>query len=185
MGKGNGLAIVAIIIAIGGCGFGIYSVILLPDIIVQEASGNTQTLIDDHTHVYNHTHISEVIQIWTAEQPAIYYTTGSYNDIPDMDLTISVNTGEKVLILFNGEFTASVGILIGGVRFMIDNVEILNSRREFNIESSGGALMLYSMTANVLIDNLVTGVYEIEVQAFGAGTNDRIDVSLLVIYTFI
>ncbi len=167
MGKGNGLAIVAIIIAIGGCGIGVYSVVILPGTIIEQTTNN-----------------SEIMQIWTAEQPAIYYTTGSYNDIPDMDLTISVNTGEKVLILFNGEFTASVGILIGGVRFMIDNVEILNSRREFNIETSGGVLMGYSITANVLIDNLVTGVYEIEVQAFGAGTNDRIDEGLMVIYTF-
>jgi len=168
MGKGNGLAIVAIIIAISGCGIGVYSVVILPGTIIEQTTNN-----------------SEIKQIWTAEQPAIYYTTGSYNDIPDMDLTISVNTGEKVLILFNGEFTASVGVLIGGVRFMIDNVEILNSRREFNIETSGGVLMGYSMTANVLIDNLLTGVYEIEVQAFGAGTNDRIDEGLLVIYTFI
>jgi len=158
------LAIFALLIGLGGLGLGLYSVFILQPT--------------------DPTNPSEIMQIWTAEQPTIYYTSTSYNDIPDMDLTISVNTGENVLILFNGEFTAGVGILIGGVRLMRGNVEIPNSRREFNIETSGGFLMGYSMTTYVLIDNLAAGTYEIEVQAFGAGTSPRIDDGLLVIYTF-
>jgi hypothetical protein len=161
MGKRNGLAIFALLIALAGLGLGAYSVFIVP---MQTAS--------------------EIKQIWTAQQPTVYYTGGSYADIPDMDITITVNTGESVMILFNGEFTADVGILIGGVRLMRDNVEVPNSRREFNIETSGGALMGYSLTANVLIEGLTTGQYEIEVQAFGVGTNERIDEGLLVIYTY-
>jgi len=67
---------------------------------------------------------------------------------------------------------------------MRDNVEIPGSRREFNIETSGGVLMGYSLTTHVLIDNLAAGEYEIEVQAFGVGISDRIDEGLLVLYTF-
>ena len=167
MGKSNGLAILALLIAFGGLGLGLYSVFILPDSIIAQTTNN-----------------SEIVQIWTKEQPAIYYATGSYADVPDMDLTITVNTGETVVIIFNGQFTGDMAFLIGGVRFMRDNVEIPNSRREFNIDASVGVLMGYSLSANVLIDNLVTGEYEIEVQAFGAGTNDRIDEGLLVIYTF-
>lgn len=95
-----------------------------------------------------------------------------------------MNTGENVLILFNGEFTANTGVLVGGVRLMRDNVEIPNSRREFNLETSFGTIMSHSITTYVLIDNLVAGEYEIKVQATGYGTNDRIDDGLLVIYTF-
>ena len=177
----NGLAIIALIIGIGGIGLGVYSIIILPDIIIKEASENTETLIDD---VNDHTHTSEIIQIWTVEQPTLYYTSSSYYDIPDMDVTINVNTGEKVLILFNGEFTANVGVLLGGVRLMLDNTEIPSSMREFNIETSFAGLMGYSITTYVLIDDLVAGEYEIEVQAFGIGSSERIDEGLLVIYTF-
>ncbi len=180
MGKSNGLAIFALLIGIGGIGLGIYSIIFLPDIILDEASGDTQTLIDDH----DQNHISEIIQIWTVEQAAVYYTSSSYEEVPDMDVTINVNTGESVLILFNCEFTANVGILIGGIRLMLDNVEIPSSRREFNIETSGGFLMGNSLTASVLIDDLVAGTYEIELQAFGIGTSDRLDEGLMIIYTF-
>jgi len=160
MSNRNGIAILALLVAVGSLGLGVYSVFF----------SNTST--------------SEIMQIWTAEQPSVYYTGGSYADIPDMDISITVNAGETVLILFNGEFSGSVGVLIGGVRLMRNNVEIPNSRREFNIETSGGALMGYSLSTFVLIDNLAAGTYEIEVQAFGVGGSDRIDDGLLVIYTY-
>ena len=168
MGKSNGVAILALLIAFGGLGLGAYSVFILPDTIIAQT-----------------TNPSEIVQIWTVEQPAVYYTSSSYYDIPDMDLTITVNTGENVLILFNGQFKGDVGILIGGVRLMIDNVEIPNSRREFNIETSGGGSSGFSISTFVLIENLAAGTYEIEVQAYGVYVNVRIDDGLLVIYTFI
>ncbi len=160
MGKRNGLAILALLVSFGALGLGVYSTFFL----------NTST--------------NEIMQIWTKEQPYIYYTTVSYADVPDMDVTITVRAGETVLILFNGEFWGNVGILIGGVRFRIDNVEVPNSRREFNIETSGGALMGYSMSAFVLIDNLAAGTYEIELQAFCAGSSARLEDGLLLIYTY-
>lgn len=86
MGKGNGLAIVAIIIAIGGCGFGVYAVVILPDTIIQQASGS-----------------SEITQIWTVEQAGIFYTGSSYGDMTDMDVTITVNAGETVYVMFNAQ----------------------------------------------------------------------------------
>ena len=168
MGKGNGLAIFALLIGLGGLGFGIYSAFILPNTIIAQT-----------------TNPSEIVQIWTAEQPTVYYTSTSYYDIPDMDLSITVNTGENVLILFNGQFKGDVGILIGGVRLMIDNVEIPNSRREFNIETSGGGSSGFSISTFVLIENLAAGTYEIEVQAYCNGDTDRMDDGVLIIYTFI
>ena len=169
MGKSNGLAILALLIAFGGLGLGLYSVFILPDSIIAQTTNN-----------------SEIVQIWTKKQPAIYYTGGSYNDVPDMDITITVNAGETVVIIFNGQFTGDMAFLLGGVRFMRDNVEIPNSRREFNIDASVGSLMGYSLSANVLIDNLAAGTYEIEVQAWSAGVNlGYLHDGVLIIYTFI
>ena len=177
MGKSSGLAILALLIGFGGLGLGLYSVFILPDTII------AQTLTQVPTPPSNP---SEIIQIWTKEQPAVYYTTGSYVEVPDMDLTITVNTGETVVIIFNGQFTGDMAFLIGGVRFMRDNVEIPNSRREFNIDASVGSLMGYSLNAYVLIDNLAAGTYEIEVQAWSAGVNlDYLHDGVLIIYTFI
>lgn len=168
MGKRNGLAVFALLIAFGGLGLGIYSAFILPNIIIAQTTNN-----------------SEIIQIWTVEQPTVYYTTISFVDVPDMDLTITVNTGESVLILFNGQFIGNLAFLIGGVRLIRDNVEIPNSKREFNIASSAGVQMGYSLSTNVLIDNLAAGNYEIKVQAFGGGINHHLDDGILIIYTFI
>ena len=168
MGKGSGLAVFALLIGLGGLGLGLYSVFILPDTIIAQTTNNT-----------------EIKQIWTQEQLAVYYTTGSYVEVPDMDITITVNAGESVMIIFNGNFYGSVGILMGGIRFMRDNVLIPNSLRDFNIETSGGILMANSITAYILIENLAAGTYEIELQAFGVGTNERLDNGLLIIYTFI
>jgi len=156
--RSNGLAILALIIGIGGLGLGIYSVFFTPE--------------------------PTIVQIWTAEQPTLYYTSTSYYDIPDMDLTISVNAGENVLISFNGEFTADSGVLVCGVRLMRDNVEIPSSRREINIETSFGTIMGYSITTHVLISGLAAGAYEIEVQAYAVSVNEYINEGLLVVYTF-
>ena len=168
MGKGSGLAVLALLIGLGGLGLGLYSVFILPNTIIAQTTNN-----------------SEIKQIWTKEQPAVYYTTGSYVEVPDMDLTITVNTGETVVIIFNGNFYGSVGVLMGGIRFMRDNVLIPNSIREFNIETTGGVQMANSITAHILIENLAAGTYEIELQAYGDGTNERLDNGLLIIYTFI
>ena len=176
MGKSSGLAILALLIGFGGLGLGLYSVFILPDTII------AQTLTQVPTPPSNP---SEIIQIWTREQPAVYYTTGSYVEVPDMDLTITVNAGETVVVLFNGNFYGSVGILMGGIRFMRDNVLIPNSQRDFNIETTGGILMANSITAHILIDGLAAGTYEIELQAYGNGVNDRLNDGVLIIYTFI
>ena len=168
MGKGSGLAVFALLIGLGGLGLGLYSVFILPNTIVAQTTNNT-----------------EIKQIWTKEQPAVYYTTSSYVEVPDMDLTITVNAGETVVVIFNGNFYGSVGVLMGGIRFMRDNVLIPNSMRDFNIETTGGILMANSIMAHILIDGLVAGTYEIELQAYGNGVNDRLNDGVLIIYTFI
>ena len=139
MGKGNGLAIIAIIIAIGGGGLGVYSVIIMPNTIIQQASGS-----------------SEITQIWTVEQAGIFYTGSSYGDMTDMDVTITVNAGETVYVMFNAQITngpsGGNGWLTGGVRIMRDTVEIPGSERFFIIDSSVGISVGETITTPFIIE---------------------------------
>ncbi|HDZ17738.1 hypothetical protein LCGC14_0626800 [marine sediment metagenome] len=175
MGKGNGLAIVALIIALGGCGFGVYAVVILPDTIIQQASGS-----------------SEITQIWTVEQAGTFYTGSSYGDMTDMDVTITVNAGETVYVMFNAQFsngaTGGKGWLTGGVRIMMDTVEIPGSRRFFIIDSSNypGLTVAKSITTHFIIEDLAPGDYELKVQATAQAEigSDRVEDGLLIVYTY-
>lgn len=44
MGKGNGLAIFALLIGLGGLGFGIYSVFILPDTIIAQTTNPSEII---------------------------------------------------------------------------------------------------------------------------------------------
>ena len=174
MGKGNALAIVALIIAIGGCGFGVYSVFILPNTITQQASGS-----------------SEITQIWTVEQAGAFYTGSSYVDMTDMDVTITVNAGETVYVMFNAQISngpaGGSGWLTGGVRIMRDNVEIPGSERFFIIDSSVGISVAMSITTHFIIEGLAAGTYELKVQATAVAEvgSDRVEDGLLIVYTYI
>ena len=190
MGKGSGLAIIALIIGIGGLGIGFYSVIILPDVIVQQASGNTQTLIDDHTHVNEHTHISEITEIWTVKQVGTFYTGSSYSDMTDMDVTITVKAGETVYVMFNAQVsngpTGGNGWLTGGVRIMRNTVEVPGSERSFIIDSPVGISVGNSITTHFIIAGLAAGTYELKVQATAQAEvgSDRVTDGLLIVYTY-
>ncbi len=175
MGKGNGLAIVALIIAIGGCGFGVYSVVILPDTIVEQASEE-----------------SVISQIWTVEQVGTFYTGGSYGDMTDMDVYITVKAGETVYVMFNAQIwngaNGGKGWLTGGVRIMMDNVVIPESERFFITDSSNypGLTVAESITTHFIIEGLAAGTYELKVQATAAAQlgSDRVEDGLLIVYTY-
>jgi len=173
MGKGNGLAIFALIIAFGGVGFGVYAVVILPDPNVQDASGS-----------------SEITQIWTVEQAGTFYTGSSYGDMTDMDVTITVNTGETVYVMFNALIsngpTGGNGWLTGGVRIMRDTVEIPGSERAFIIDSPVGISVSNSITTHFIIEGLAAGTYELKVQATAQAEvgSDRVTDGLLIVYTY-
>ena len=163
----------AIIFALGGCGFGVYAVVILPDTIIQQASGS-----------------SEITQIWTVEQVGNFYPGTSYSDMTDMDVTITVNAGETVYVMFNAQISNGAiggnGWLTGGVRIMMDTVEIPESRRFFIIDSSIGISVGNSITTHFIIEGLAAGTYELKVQATAQAENgsDRVEDGLLIVYTY-
>ena len=173
MGKSNGLAIIALLIAIGGCGFGVYAVVILPDTIIEQASEE-----------------SVISQIWTVEQVGTFYTGSSYGDMTDMDVTITVNAGETVYVMFNALIsngpTGGNGWLTGGVRIMRDTVEIPGSERFFIIDSPVGISVANSITTHFIIENLAADTYELKVQATAVAEvgSDRVTDGLLIVYTY-
>lgn len=172
MSKGGSvvLEVFTLLIALGALGLGAYSVFILPNTIEQQA-----------------TTLSEISQVWTVQQDSSYFTPPGYTKIPDMNVTITVIAGENVYFLFNAYYSASIGVLQGGVRIMMDNVEIPESQRVFNIESSNGASIHFSLTSQVIVEGLSAGQYEIEVQVFGwsSGDNERILSASLLVYTYV
>ncbi|GAI86184.1 unnamed protein product [marine sediment metagenome] len=173
MGKSNGLAIVALLIAIGGCGFGVYAVVILPDTIIEQVSEE-----------------SVISQIWTVEQASFFLTSSSYGDMTDMDVTITVNAGETVYVMFNAQISnipaGGAGWLTGGVRIMRDNVVIPGSERIFIFDSSAGIAVGMSITTHFIIENLAADTYELKVQATAQAQVglDRVTDGLLIVYTY-
>ena len=122
----------------------------------------------------------------TVEQVGTFYTGGSYSDMTDMDVTITVNAGETVYVMFNAQIsngpTGGTGWLTGGVKVMRDTVEIPGSERYFFIESSFGWSVGNSITTQFIIEGLAAGDYELKVQATAQAESltDRIEDGLLL-----
>ncbi len=174
MGKGSVLAFIALLIGIGGVGIGGYAIIFMPTTIIQQASGS-----------------SEITQIWTVEQIGAFYPGGSFGDMTDMDVYITVNAGETVYVMFNAQISNGPsdgnGMLTGGVRIMRDNVLISGSERYFIIEISYGVFSIgNSITTSFIIEGLTAGTYELKVQATAQAENGlaRIEDGLLIVYTY-
>ena len=108
----------------------------------------------------------------------------------DMDVTITVNAGETVYVMFNAQITngpsGGNGWLTGGVRIMRDTVEIPGSERFFIIDSSVGISVGESITTHFIIEGLAAGTYELKVQATVLAENgsERVFDGLLIVYTY-
>ena len=162
MGRNNGgnvLAIFAMIIAIGSLAL----------------SGYVLTLNQTPSESEPQT----ITQIWFDSKESSYTLLTSFYDIPDLELTITVNTGENVYILFNGQFTVSSGTTSGEIRLRIDDTTI--DDRSFYSDASG----LYhwdSLTLQHVAVGLSAGIHTISMQA--AGSSGTIHSMSLVAYTF-
>ena len=169
--RGNGLTILALLIGMGGMGLGVYAVFFMPTIMGQ-ASGD-----------------SEISEIWTVEQSGSFTPPGTFGDMTNMNVNITVNTGETVYGIFSAQFNlgATGTYFIGGARIMRDGVAIPGSQKQFTIERTGGTgSTWYSLTTQFTIDGLAAGTYELQVQVYaysGAGSIN-IDSGLLLVYTY-
>jgi len=165
MGKNNGgnvLAVFAMIIAIGSLGLSGYM------FFIQEPEDQTIT------------------EIWHDSRESGFAPGTSYATVPDLELTITVNAGEKVLIQFNGQFVVEpLATTSGGnIRLQIDGTTISGTDMGFISDSSylyhlGDVTLLYVATG------LPAGTHTIIIQASVSGGTGTIENMNLLAYTFI
>ncbi len=172
--RGNGLATLALLIGLCGTAFGGYAIFLMPSGIIEQASGS-----------------SEVTQIWTVEQTSDFSSVdGSWTNMTDMSVSITVRTGETVYITFNAyvHSSAVASYLVSDIGINQDGVLISKSLRKNSKSGTGTAYLKDSMTTQFIIENLAAGTYEYKVQVRGGGLpGDIVSVfvdGLLMIYTY-
>jgi hypothetical protein len=161
--KSNGLVFFVLILSLGGCGLGVYSVFFQP---------------------------SAVRQVWTVEQDGVFYPGTSYSDMTDMDVYITVKTGETVYVMFNAQISngpaGGAGWLSGSLRIMNEGVVIPQSERYFIFDSVAGIATGSPITTQFIIEGLDAGTYELKVQisAIAEVGSDRVEDGLLYIHTY-
>ena len=162
--RGKGLAIFTLLIGICAIGLGIYAIFFQPQ------------------------QPSVISNIWSAEQESTYYPGGTYSDMTNMNVIITVNAGETVYVTFDAQFNLGVGgtWLIGGVRVMRDGIAISESLRQFTIEITSGSAIWYSITTQFIINDLEAGIYELNVQAMGysGSSSPNIVSGVFLVYTY-
>ena len=160
---GNGVAIFAMILAIGSLAL----------------SGYMYTLISEPSESEAQT----ITQIWYDSRESAYSCSSSFTDVTDLELIITVNAGEKVYILFNGEFTVSSGTTGGGAKLKIDDTAITDSEQEFY--SDGNGLNHWdSVTLQYIATGLSAGTHTIKIQAVAMGGAGTVQHMTLFAYTF-
>ena len=162
--RGKVLAVFTLLIGICGIGLGIYAIFFQPQ------------------------QPSVISNIWTVEQGSTYYPGGTYSDMPNMNVIITVNAGETIYVTFNAQYNLGVAgtWLKGGARVMRDGIAISESLRQFSIEVSVGSVIWYSLSTQFLITGLEAGTYELNVQVMaysGSGT-PNIGSGVLLTYTY-
>ncbi len=168
------MAVIALLIGAVGIGLGVYTIFLSPT-----NSNNSSTIID----------------IWTLEQPYGDFLSDDYRDFAGgMWINISVSANITLLIVFNVEFSCSGSgsstneYLQGGVRILLDGVEIDGSEREFYTSTTEGDVMQQTLTTQVVVEDILAGTHEIRVQAKAEASidesADHISDGLLVIYAY-
>ena len=164
MGRNNGgnvLAIFAMIIAIGSLALSGYMFML-------EEPAEDQT----------------ITEIWYDSRESGFAPGTSYNTVPDLELTITVNAGEKVCIQFNGQFVITPILATNGglIRLQIDDTTITGTDTGFFSDSTGSQWGDVSLL--YVASGLSTGTHTINIQAAVSGASGNIESMNLLAYTF-
>ena len=169
MGKNNGgnvLAIFAMIIAIGSLGLSGY-------MFLQEEplpEGEEQ----------------KITEIWSDSRESGYSCSSSFTTVTDLELSITVNAGEKVFIQFNGGFTITpiLATTGGQIRLQIDDATIPGTILGFYTDGSASS-HVGSVSLQYVASGLTAGTHKINIQAVVLGGSGTIENMNLFVYTFI
>ena len=178
MGKtrtGRGIAILAFILAASGLGFGGFSFIYFNNLIPTSTTGEGNI----------------VQEIWYAEY--LTHQTPSqhptYTTLTNMQIVITVNTGESVYISYNAKYTIdNSGVYEWIESYIFQNGTAIPAPYAYVGEVNSEAVdSLRMVSLQYSISGLAAGDYEFSIRATtGDNTGDnRIDDTILFIQTYL
>ena len=178
MGKtrtGRGIAILAFILAASGLGFGGFSFIYFNNLIPTSTTGEGNI----------------VQQIWYAEY--LTHQTPSqhptYTTLTNMQIVITVNTGESVYISYNAKYTIdNSGVYEWIESYIFQNGTAIPAPYAYVGEVNSEAVdSLRMVSLQYSISGLAAGDYDFSIRATtGDNTGDnRIDDTILFIQTYL
>lgn len=149
MGKGSGLAILALIIGIGGLGFGIFTYFTL--------NQNTQTESSVH-----HTYFDSRTTAYTSPAEDSWY------EITDLSITFQVASGESVYFLFTcAAYLSPVsGVWLMRFQLNIDDTSITESRTMVGLATNDVSYMYFSVALQYEDSAVLAGSHEVTVETY-------------------
>ena len=162
MAKGTALGIIALLIAVGGVGLGVYSVI---------------TLLQPGVH---RTYYDERIADYTSGSEDSWY------DIPDISISFQVDAGEAVHFLFTcrASLTASSGLVYMHFVLNIDGHRMLQSQTTVGHNEGGTITTIhYSIALQFSNRTLGAGTHTVVVETMRE-CNGFIDKCALLVHTY-
>ncbi len=166
MAKSSGLAILALIIALGALGLGIYQMIFPAS--AAGGSGIKNTWYDFH---YSATHTNPISTIITVDPLTIDFTVGS---------------GESVYFHFNtwADVDAGVNSYIQ-FNFVLDGVMLSGPTYPWWVIRTTAASIEAPISCQLSLDAVTAGAHNVTISIFGSDIDNNIFSSTLMVQTYI
>ena len=167
MAKGTGLAIFALILAIGGIGIGAFSYITLMG--VQQAPG------------INRTYYDERIAAYTTPAEDSWYT------IPGISITFQVESGESVYFMFTCKAFLDPVSAIMRMHFVlkIDGIRLYKTQMTVGPTTASVSECFFSVALQHVNNTLGAGSHTVDVETMReVSSSSYVDNSVLLVQTF-
>jgi len=178
MGKGSGLAVLALLIGIGGLGFGVY-IYFTFNRTIESMQGDIDAFeLGSYVH---RTYFDNRTADYTSA------TEFSFYEIDNLSITFQVDPGESVYFLFTCRailVNPTIGQLYMSFRLKIDDVAITLSRTVVGLLNPTSTTSSYSVVLQYADSSLATGTHDVVVETERTCTG-RIDNCYLLVQTYI
>jgi len=158
MGKGSGLAVFALLIGIGGLGFGVYTYFTF-NLTIESMQGNIDAF-ELRSSVHRTYFDNRTASYTTAAEDSFY-------EIPDLSILFQVDPGESVYFLFTCRAALMVpsgSNLYMSFQLKIDNVAITLSRTVVGILNPTGTGHSYSVALQYADSSLGAWPHDVVVE---------------------
>jgi len=166
MSKSSGLAVLALIVALGAMGLGVYQIIFVPT--PTAPSGVRHTWYDFHYSTVFTNPVSTIIQV---DQLLINFT---------------VNSGESVYFHFNTWATVDAGVSsVIQLNFVLDGTWLYGPQHPWCALVSYNDSIQVPVSLQMSLDTVTVGAHNVSVSIYGNDANNNIFSSTLLVQTYI